>query len=141
MAGNANSGPRGNQNRRTHGVIAVRARGPEALPAHLQAREGEFLANVATYEGVLRELEAAALRQWAICETGYAYLSGLLRDGKSIWAEGDKRQPVAILRILGSYENGLVRTLAKLAELRQDKEAIDLDTLLGKERDNADPEQ
>jgi hypothetical protein len=138
VAGNHNSGPPGNEHTREHGVYSVIKRGPDALPAHLQPRELDFISNVATHDGVLREMEESARRQWAICETGYAYLASMMRDGKNIWAEGDKKQPVAILKILGSYENGLVRTLKAIAELRQDRDALDLDALLGKERGDAD---
>ena len=132
------SGPPGHEHGRTHGAFSVATRGPEALPAELRSREVEVVSNLATSDGVLRELEEAAHRQWAICETGYLYLSSLMADGRNIWADGEKREPVAILKMLGSYENGLVRTLRTLAELRKDKETIDLDTLLGKERGHAD---
>ena len=123
--------PEGNHNRLTHAVYAVKDRGPEALPAHLRDRELEFLGNIATRDGILRELEASARRQWCICEAGYVHLCDLMQADQSIWAAKDGK-PVAILKILGSYENGLVRTLAKLSELRRDKDTIDLDTMLSK---------
>jgi hypothetical protein len=138
MAQTERRGPPGNENRRDHGTYSVAKHGPEALPDTLRARELEFVSNLATHEGVLRELESSAHRQWAVCETAYAYLVHLMEQGENIWAQGESKEPVALLRRLGSYENGLVRTLKALAELRQDREALDLDALLGKERGDAD---
>jgi hypothetical protein len=130
--------PKGHENRREHGLYSVAKHGAERLPAELRDREVELLQNLATFEGVMAEAERQAAHQVLIVETGVLHLRQIIADGRNPWTSGADGRPEPILRILGTYMNGAMRALSKLAELRNDANTVDLDDLLGREVGNAD---
>ena len=130
----------GNTNAVKHGLYPVMTRGRSALPEALRARELEAVENLGTHDGVMRELERQALHQLLIVETGFAHLRSILAEGKDLWTSGKDGRPEPVLRMLGSWANGAVRTLAKLAELRGDRDVVDLIDAALEESDGEDHE-
>ena len=140
MVKRAEGGPLGNAKARTHGLYSVKAHGSVALPEALRGRELEIIGNLATHEGVMLELEHQALYQALVCETGFAHLRSIVDSGRNPWQSGKEGAPEPILRHLGSWCNGLVRSLAQLASLRKDKDgkAFDYEAYLARGKEDSE---
>jgi hypothetical protein len=121
--------PRGNHK---HAVFAV-ARGPglAAVPAALHDRQLQVAEHLATREGALCELEQQALLQVMICECGTAHIREVIESGRNPWTVRDG-EPDSILKYLQSWSNGAGRLLIALAQLRGDRNTIDLAEMLRK---------
>ena len=118
--------PAGNTNAVKHGMWSVAAHGASKLPVELQARELEIAENLGTKDGILRELEQSAYHYILVAETGLAYFRRILDAGGNPWSVGADHKPIPLLKTLGTYMAGAVRTLEKLTQLRGDKDTIDM---------------
>lgn len=121
-----------------HGMHAIERRGSVALPEVLRGRERELIERLATHEGLLAELEGVALKYLSIVEAGCHWLTQIVEAGGNPWRMGTDRKPEPALRSLATYLAGAQRTLGKLAELRGDKDTLDLPTLLAQEVGDAE---
>jgi hypothetical protein len=118
--------PKHNENRREHGVYAVRDRGTSALSPEIRYREHEIVKNLGTGDGALMELERVGLYYMLILEQAAHYLRGLAEQGENPWTAGKDGKPIPLLNRLGTYLAGAQRTLAQLAKLRGDRDVLDL---------------
>lgn len=118
-----------------HSMHAVEARGPVALPEALREREFEVIENLATHEGVLRELERVAKHYVLICDCGIHWLDQIIERGANPWITGGDRKPEPALKSLATYLAGAARTLAKLAEARGDQDVLDIASVMAGARD------
>jgi len=121
------SAPLGNSNAVTHGLHSVAAHGASKLPVELQARELEIAENLGSRDGVLRELEQSAYHYILVAETGLLYFRKILDAGGNPWSVGADHKPIPLLKTLGTYMAGAVRTLEKLGQLRGDRDTIEHD--------------
>lgn len=110
----------------THATYSVIANGESALPTELHGRALEVTEHLATYTGILAELERQAKHQVLVAETGFLYLQKLIDSGVNPW-ESHGGEPCNVLRMLGSWSSGAARILAQLAVLRGDKDALEGD--------------
>jgi hypothetical protein len=61
-----------------------------------------------------------------ITELGYKWLSEIVETGANPWRTGKERNPEPVLNRLAVYSNAAMRCAALLAQLRGDKDAVDL---------------
>jgi hypothetical protein len=99
----------------THGVDSVRATGeiPAKLAtAALLTREQEIVANLATLEGIEREMENASRVGMLCLALGEAWLQKELAKGKGF-------ADIGLLGRLRTYISGTMRDLEKLATMKE----------------------
>lgn len=121
-----------------HGMYQLERHGTGALPEDMRAREVEVVTNLATRDGALRELERQAALMVLITELGYRWLSEIVEAGDNPWRTGHDRTPEPVLRALAAYSNAATRCLTALAQLRGDKDTLDLATAMTKARQAAE---
>jgi len=106
----------------------------------LLARELATTENLGTRDGILRELEQSARHYVLVSETGLLFFRKILDAGGNPWSLGPDHKPIPLLKTLGTYMAGAVRTLEKLTQLRGDRDVVDLIDVALEEDDGEDNE-
>jgi hypothetical protein len=106
---------------RTHGIHALRRRGPDALEPEKIGSLAELRQLLRTHPGRLELMEEQAARLGLICEMAFAELAEARARGESIW-EG------AIIKRAGTYFAEYRRLLTSLPDADRDGLAADIIT-------------